>query len=195
MRNGVFLPAGDNGRMEKLMGSTPFSQKRKHYHLTKYLLNSTRCYHPRVDGRSAASVFSRTDVSPKLGSFRPFGCPTYVLSNELATGKNIPKWFKRARVGLYLGQSPQHAGSVALVLNISTGLVSPQFHVAFDDLFETVGTKEDAYEIGWLSATHFSEKSSGAKGSRGRTKPVVVDSLSQEIFPLPQGRCTSGRPG
>ena len=139
----------------------------------------------RVDGRSAASVFSRTDVSPKLGSFRPFGCPTYVLTNELAAGKHIPKWFKRARVGLYLGQSPQHARSVALVLNISTGLVSPQFHVAFDDLFETVGTKEDVYEIGWLSATHFSEKSSGAKGSRGRTKPVVVDSLSQEIFPPP----------
>eukprot|EP00978_Attheya_sp_CCMP212_P036725 scaffold168709_cov28-Attheya_sp.AAC.1 len=38
--------------------------------------------------------------------------------------------------------SPQHARSVALVLNIKTGLgVSPQFHVEFDDLFETVSEK------------------------------------------------------
>jgi hypothetical protein len=38
--------AGENDRMEKLKGSTPFSQKRKHYHLTNNLLNSEICYHP-----------------------------------------------------------------------------------------------------------------------------------------------------
>jgi hypothetical protein len=40
-------PAGDNGRMDKLFVSTPFSQKRKCYHLTNYLLNSARRYHPQ----------------------------------------------------------------------------------------------------------------------------------------------------
>jgi len=33
---------------------------------------------------------------------------------------------------------PEHASLVALVLNLQTGLVSPQFHVVFDDDFSTV---------------------------------------------------------
>jgi len=34
--------------------------------------------------------------------------------------------------------SPYHARTVALVLNVETALVSPQFHVKFDDSFNTV---------------------------------------------------------
>ena len=37
-----------------------------------------------------------------------------------------------------MGHSPAHAGSVALIFNPKTGLVSPQFHVVFDDDFSTV---------------------------------------------------------
>ena len=37
-----------------------------------------------------------------------------------------------------MGHSPYHAGTVALVLNVATGLVSPQYHVVFDDKFSTV---------------------------------------------------------
>jgi hypothetical protein len=39
---------------------------------------------------------------------------------------------------IYVGHSPAHAGSVALVLNLRTGHVSPQYHVVFNDLFTTV---------------------------------------------------------
>ena len=49
-----------------------------------------------------------------------------------------PKWEPRSRLGIYVGHSPSHAGSVALVLNPRTGHVSPQYHVVFDDLFTTV---------------------------------------------------------
>jgi hypothetical protein len=37
-----------------------------------------------------------------------------------------------------LGTSPRHASSVTLVLSLETGLVSPQYHVQYDDFFETV---------------------------------------------------------
>ena len=50
----------------------------------------------------------------------------------------VPKWDPRSRRGIYVGHSPCHAGSVALVLNPKTLRVSPQFHVAFDDDFSTV---------------------------------------------------------
>jgi hypothetical protein len=45
---------------------------------------------------------------------------------------------------MYLGTSPRHARSVALVLSLVTGYVLPQFHLKFDDFFETV---QDAKSI------------------------------------------------
>ena len=38
---------------------------------------------------------------------------------------------------MYLGSSPTHARSVHLILSIKTGLASTQFHVKFDDFYET----------------------------------------------------------
>ena len=75
-----------------------------------------------------------------MKDFYTFGCPVYVLDSRLqdAGGPGIPKWEPRSRLGIYVGHSPYHAGSVALVLNPKTGLVSPQFHVIFDDDFSTV---------------------------------------------------------
>ena len=45
---------------------------------------------------------------------------------------------ERARIGIYLGRSPKHSQNVALVLNINTGRVSPQFHFKMDPMFHTV---------------------------------------------------------
>ena len=69
-------------------------------------------------------------------------CPCFVLDARLQDGTGIPRWNKRVRVGMHVGRSSQHAGNVALVLNLSTGHVSPQFHVVFDDNFETVSDLE-----------------------------------------------------
>ena len=74
----------------------------------------------------------------RLRDFHTFDCPFYVLESCLQTNpKGVPKWDPRARLGIYLGRSPAHAGNVALVLNPSTGLVSPKYHVVFDDDFTT----------------------------------------------------------
>ena len=40
-----------------------------------------------------------------------------------------------------MGQSPLHASSVPLVLDPSTGSITAQFHVVFDDWFSTVSTE------------------------------------------------------
>ena len=67
-------------------------------------------------------------------------CPMYVLDSrvQITGGPGPPKWDPRCHIGVYLGHSSFHAGSVALVFNPITGLVSPQFHVVFDDSFSTV---------------------------------------------------------
>ena len=68
--------------------------------------------------------------------FHTFGCPVYALTPEAENAK-AKKWDARSRVGLYLGPSPMHAGSVSLVLSLETGLASPRFSVLHDDFFET----------------------------------------------------------
>ena len=50
----------------------------------------------------------------------------------------IPKWEPRSRLGIYLGNSCVHAGSVAMVLKPNTGYVSPQYHIFYDENFTTV---------------------------------------------------------
>ena len=90
-------------------------------------------------GRSPYMRFTGADSLPIMSQQHPWGCPVYVLEAKLQCNpKGIPKWDPRARLGVYLGHSPLHAGSVALVLNPGTGHVSPQYHLVFDDNFTTV---------------------------------------------------------
>jgi hypothetical protein len=67
-------------------------------------------------------------------------CLVYVLDarSQSAGGPGTPKWEPRSQIGVCLGHSPFHAGSVALVFNPRTGQVSPHYHVVFDDTFLTI---------------------------------------------------------
>ena len=97
----------------------------------------------RIDehGNTPQMRFSKVSGhKTRLSNFHTFGCPVYILDSRLqsAGGAGPPKWDPRCRLGIYVGQSPSHASNVALVLNPKSGLVSPQFHVVFDDNFSTV---------------------------------------------------------
>ena len=74
---------------------------------------------------------------PAIKNQHHFGCPVYVLQQEIQNGRKARKWQDRTRIGINLGYSSRHAHSVSLVLSLQTGLVSPQFHCSYDDLFET----------------------------------------------------------
>ncbi len=66
---------------------------------------------------------------------------SFVLDSRVQSGiAGPPKWEPRSRLGIYVGHSPSHACSVALVLNPRTGYVSPQYHVGVDDLFTMVAS-------------------------------------------------------
>ncbi len=73
-----------------------------------------------------------------LSPYHPFGCPAYVLDARLQGGSKIPRWEPRSRIGVYLGHSPHNANNMALILNLATGYVSPQYLVVYDDNFPTV---------------------------------------------------------
>ncbi len=69
-----------------------------------------------------------------------FGYPVYVLNAALQDGHKIPKWSPRTCLGLFLGFSDLHSSQVLLILNVQTGKISPQYHVIFDNKFETVNS-------------------------------------------------------
>ena len=131
----------------------------------------------RADSRSPTELFTSSEVKPNLDHFKPFGCPVYVLDNAMQAGKKISKWEIRARLGLYLGMSMQHARSVALILNIETGHVSPQFHVKFDSKFETVKAGIGVPKSQWQSQCYFGKDSSekALRRKRGKSNADASD--------------------
>lgn len=108
--------------------------------------------------------FTNSRVRPRLAEHHHFGTPVYVLQNDLQSGKKIGKWMPRARIGIYLCKSPRHARSVSLILNPRTGMVSPQYHMKFDDTFGTVaGNKVDEHGL-WIDKCGFRKDESRSKG-------------------------------
>ena len=121
---------------------------------------------------SPLEKFSGVKVVPKLRHFHGFGCPTYNLDNALQSGECAPKWRQLSRLSVYLRPSPIHARSVALVLNPRMGHVSPQFHIKFDDFFETVQKKPtdlDTPEPEWKYLSSFHHQKRAIQTKRQRT--------------------------
>jgi Reverse transcriptase (RNA-dependent DNA polymerase) len=87
---------------------------------------------------SPLELFTQVEIKPRVRDNHTFGSPVYVLDERLQRGKSKPKWQHKARIGMYLGPSPRHSKKVALVLNLETGHVSPQFHCQFDDMCDTL---------------------------------------------------------
>ncbi len=109
--------------------------------LWPYTLHYAACLHHNLptlqDNISRLKKFSGVDIGFHLHHFHTFGCPVYALDISLASGKSIPKWSLRAWIDLDLGPSPFNAQKVNLVLNLSTEVVSPQYHCKYNDFFET----------------------------------------------------------
>jgi hypothetical protein len=68
------------------------------------------------------------------------------------------KWSYRSRPAIYLGNSTQYSRSVALVLSLTTGLVSPQYHAKFDDEFDTVTKPSETPVSLWQRKCHFTSE-------------------------------------
>jgi len=126
-----------------------------HFALWPYALRNAALLHNTLpvleDGTSRLELFSSIHVGSNMKHVHTFGCPMFALQNALASGKSLPRWSPRARLGLNLGLSPTHAWNVYLVLNLTTGCVSPQYHCRFDDFFETTrhGRPDVSGTISW----------------------------------------------
>ena len=112
-----------------------------HASLWPYVMK-TDCYISNIlfspgSNQSQLGKITGVAVSASLKHTQTFGCPVFALHSSLAANKSIPKGDTRERLGVHLSPSPRHAWSMALVLNLTTGLISSQFHDVFNDFFET----------------------------------------------------------
>ena len=90
-------------------------------------------------GLSPNDILTRTRFEHnKFHDLHVWGCPVYVLDKRISDGGKLPRWKPRSHRCMFMGLSPNHASSVPLVLNPETGAITPQFHVVFDDWFETI---------------------------------------------------------
>ena len=89
----------------------------------------------------------QVDSKNHFKTFHPFGCPIYVLNENLQDSKGQPKWLPRSRVGVYLGKSREYASSVSYVLNLKTGNNSPQYHCVYDDNFTILNATKDVDKV------------------------------------------------
>jgi hypothetical protein len=115
-----------------------------------------------------------------------FGCPAYALDDELAQGKRRSRhvWSDRARMAIYIGPSPQHGSSIGLLLNLTTGHVSPSFHAEYDDHFDTT-RPESEVKLPlplWQTKTYFTETSEETAAhtnrSESRRASTTADTLN-----------------
>jgi hypothetical protein len=126
-----------------------------HFALWPYALRNATLLHNSLpvleDGASKLKLFSSIHVGSNMKHVHTFGYPVFALQNALASGKSLPRWSPRACLGLNLGPSPMHARNVYLVLNLTTGCVSPQYHCRVDNFFETTrhGGPDVSGTISW----------------------------------------------
>jgi hypothetical protein len=96
-------------------------------------------YTPKSNNLAPIEIFTcqRTNCE-FLRCAKVFGCPVYVLEPRLQDGNKIPKWEPRPRQAQFLGFSKEHSSLSALVRNLRTSAITPQFHFVTDQRFETV---------------------------------------------------------
>jgi hypothetical protein len=158
-------------------------------HLWPYAMryiNDINNYVPRKGRQeSPMELFgSLKQKNKKLYQFHHFGCPVYVLDHHLQSGrKSGMKWKERVSIGVNLGFSPQHAKSVHLVLSLTSGCVSPQFHCTFDTNFELL-KEYSVPESLWQEKAHFVVRNNKQKDQEKQGNlliPNELESTSQDV--------------
>lgn len=138
-------------------------------------------------------IFSGSDVVPDVTQSHPFGCPAYALDGNIQGGQKAPKWDSRARMAIYLGASAQHASTVGLLLSLTTGLASPQFHVRFDDTFQTLRKPSYVVPSMWQRMAGFQKSKQASAISKEPTIPIQDIPITENTTNDPTRRLDQGQ--
>ena len=141
-----------------------------------------------ADASSHQEAFTRIGVSPKPSDYHTFGCPAYIITIEAKQGRS-KKYEGCSVLDICLWLSNQHAESVSLVLNLTTGNASPQIHVGNDNFFETTryNRRNKRANINWqklsgIDHVGISENKENVKSSAlARSKTISSSGVTHEV--------------
>ena len=133
--------------------------------------------------RTPVQLFSGSAVEINSKHWKPFGAPVYVLNEAPRDGRPFHKWKAKSKVGIYIGRSPIHSKEVALVLDRTSGYVSPQFHVKVDSGFYTLN--QEKLPSTWQIATGFANQQPTQRQpkQRGKREAGQMDSEGEQLSP------------
>ena len=116
-------------------------------------------------GKVPIQELSQLESDTVMSHFHTFGCPSYVLDSEMQAGqkRSKHKWEDQSKVSINVGSSPRHGRSISLLLSTQTGMITPQFHVRFDDAFDTSrrGSAVHLPKSLWQEKTYFRYRPGG----------------------------------
>jgi hypothetical protein len=102
---------------------------------------------PHAQNLCPADLFTGSTVlRHQLKDLHTLGCPVYVLDPSLQAGQKLRRWEPRSQRGIFVCLSNIHSSEVPLILNLSIGSITSQYHVVFDDRFftiESIAIKDD----------------------------------------------------
>jgi transposase InsO family protein len=107
---------------------------------------------PKSNGIASIELIVRSKTARHvLKNAHVFGCPVYVLDPKLQDLGHLPKFQARSKRGMFMGFSERHSSLVPLVLNLATLSITPQYHVLFDDWFQTVDSNltTESFQNAW----------------------------------------------
>jgi hypothetical protein len=113
---------------------------------SKWIMNHV----PKNNGIAPIELVVRSkNIKHVLNNGHVFGCPCFVLDPKLQNLGHLPKFQTRSKRGMFVGFSPRHSSNVPLVLNLQTLSITPQYHVVFDDYFQTVDSDLSTDDVNW----------------------------------------------
>ena len=89
-------------------------------------------------------LWSKSQVpTHKLHNLHFWGSPKHVLQKQLANGKSIGCWEPRSQRCINIGLLDLHSTDAPAVPNLSTGSITTQWNVVFDDFFTAVDSNPE----------------------------------------------------
>jgi hypothetical protein len=102
------------------------------------------CAPNRLSGLTPLELLTKSKADHcDLLRLHVWGCLAIVLDPKLQNDQKLLRWNRRACLEHFWGYLDEHSSLVANVRHLSISHVFTQFHVIFDDLFETAIHKGD----------------------------------------------------
>lgn len=131
---------------------------------------------PKADGNPLMiRIFAGKIKNIDTSQLHYFEALAYTLVQD---AQRNSKWNGKAMLGIYIGQSHQHARTMSLVLSLMLGCILPQFHITMDSSFATIQPPHSFAPPSWWQERCFFRGSNQPKSINESGTKLGLDIVS-----------------